>query len=196
MTIPGLGVNEGGVTSVAVDAGHIYWTNGDVIGRANLDGSNVQSAFIPLGETTQASQVQVSGGKLYFRLRQAAIFSIGRADASGANVVLDFIPNIPLGAGLAVDAGHIYWTQGGPVPAMRSIARADLDGSHVIPRFIAAGLHGLDGLAIDAGHIYWSTFPAGRIERARIDGTRVEHGFARGVRRAHSLAVAPVTVSQ
>jgi hypothetical protein len=33
---------------VAVDAGHIYWTNltGGSIGRANLDGSEVEQNFI------------------------------------------------------------------------------------------------------------------------------------------------------
>src|SRR4051794_37428820 len=52
ITIPGLSRAQGGIDSVAVDAQHVYWTNGNVIGRANLDGSSVQPAFVTFPENT------------------------------------------------------------------------------------------------------------------------------------------------
>src|SRR3954454_4614943 len=92
ITIPGLGPAQSGIDSVAVDSGHMYWTDGNVIGRANLDGSNVRPTFITFAQTVSGiGDVQASGGKLYFTVLQftgTQQRSIGRADASGANVVL------------------------------------------------------------------------------------------------------------
>jgi hypothetical protein len=37
----------GNSQSVSVDSSHIYWTTGDSIGRANLDGTSANTTFIP-----------------------------------------------------------------------------------------------------------------------------------------------------
>jgi hypothetical protein len=193
VTLPPLGPRQSGIDSVTVDRQHLYWTDGNVVGRAALDGSHVEAAFITFAPTDQTSQtvsdVRASGGKLYFRVAQygdgGVARSIGRADVDGTNVVPAFIPGIPLGAGLAADARHLYWDEAENV---RAIARANLDGSHVDQHFIDVRAQ---GLAVGAGHVFWSTFPTGVIGRARADGTHVERRFARGVKRAHTLAVSP-----
>ena len=53
------------VTGVAVDSGHIYWSNwaGNTIGRANLDGTGVNQSFIS-GASTPVG-VAVDSGHLY-----------------------------------------------------------------------------------------------------------------------------------
>jgi len=139
LTIPGTSAAQTGISSVAVDRKHVYWTNGQVIGRASLGGSNVQPTFIDLtGRVSGLGDLQVSDGKLYFRVERfsgGVLRSIGRANSDGTNVVLDFVPGVVQGAGLAVAGSHIYWDQGENV---RAIARAGLDGSRVDQHFIDA----------------------------------------------------------
>ena len=97
---------------VAVDRNYIYYANNDggTIGRADLDGTNLNQDFIttatgPLG-------LAVDGSAVYW--------AIGAALAPSARANLDGNPssvnqNFITGAcqrlvGVAVDAAHIYWT--------------------------------------------------------------------------------------
>jgi hypothetical protein len=68
----------------------------------------------------------------------------------GSNPDLQFIKSgVPIR--LAVDDAHIYWTSN-----LRSIGRANLDGTNPDPNFIPTPARPGD-LAVDSGHIYWST---------------------------------------
>jgi hypothetical protein len=51
-------------SSPATASGHHYWTNGNWIGRASLNGTGVKQKFIP--RAMGASMVAVSGGYLYW----------------------------------------------------------------------------------------------------------------------------------
>ncbi len=72
--------------------------------------------------------------------------------------------NIPMAAG----GQYLYWIDGG------YIARANLDGSDISPRFI--GPVGANGVAVDGQYIYWTT-GAGDIGRANLDGSGVNTQF-------------------
>ncbi|MGB2852602.1 MAG: hypothetical protein WBC01_13155 [Solirubrobacterales bacterium] len=156
----GTGVNQtfisgaSGPVRIAVDANHVYWTNNDTkaIGRANLDGSGVDQSFIttlgfPGGLTVDADHVYWVNSNI------AADFSgaIGRAnlDGSGVEQVFTFSPaagaSPTFPAGLAVDAGHIYWADF----ANGTVVRSTLDGTTDVSYFIFGASFPL-GVAVDS----------------------------------------------
>ena len=90
-------------------------------------------------------------------------------------------------SGVAVDAQHIYWTDG------TSIGRANLDGSGADPGFIA-GAGSAFGVAVDSAHIYWTNFGAGSgaggtIGRAGLDGSGAQNSFIASLHGPTGLAV-------
>ena len=156
-------------SSVAVDAGYVYWVepgNG-TIGRANLDGSGVDESFIatgfPMGVAVDASHVYWADG---------IAGTIGRANLDGSGVEADFITGANLPGAVAVDAAHVYWTNFGA----DSIGRADLDGSGAVQAFVGTANDPF-GLAVDGEHIYWTDLSTGGIGRANLDGSDVDAGF-------------------
>jgi hypothetical protein len=176
------GGSGSGIDSIAVDRSHVYWTDDYMIGRANRNGTNVQPSFIAFDRQTEhPASVQVSGGKLYFFFSGVVSKSIGRVSADGSGLDTAYVPGVG-GSALAVDARHLYWTQG----QTRSIARSKLDGSKVDEHFLDVRAQ---GLAVGAGHIFWATYPTGVIGRASLDGTHVNRRFVRRIKHAHTLAV-------
>ena len=148
-----------------------------VIGRADLDGSNVNENFIG---GSGGYSVAVGDGHVYWTNSE----KIGRADLDGSSVNQSFID---LGSShpgnLAVDGQYIYWTS-----SDNSIGRASLDGTGVNQAFIVnpAGNQARDTLyavAVDSSHIYWSWAEAASataqswIGRANLDGTGVDKKF-------------------
>src|SRR5690348_13774644 len=86
---------------------HIYWSNvgTNTIGRADLDGSNVNQSFITGAD--DPADVAVDAEHIYWPNYNTN--TIGRADLDGSNPNQNFITtgaSNPLG--MAVDAGHIY----------------------------------------------------------------------------------------
>jgi virginiamycin B lyase len=149
------------VLAPAVDA-VVYWSGGDgtPLGRAELDGSHVQT----FGLVADAGSVAVDASHIYWtsglRLRRADL------DGSHSRALFDgFARN-----GIAVDANHVYWA------ADTSIGRADVDGSNPEPSFIS-GVHTACGVAVDDGHIYWGEADGNTVGRAALDGSNVEHSF-------------------
>jgi hypothetical protein len=154
---------------VTVDGSHVYWANpkAGTIGRADLDGTNVVPAFIAPGPVEFKFKVEVKPG--VFKDREETVESEPRY--------------------VAVDAGHIYWTntgrsdsEFGPVDKEGTIGRADINGTpaSIEPAFIR-GASNPQGIAVNASHIYWAN--AGReseertIARALISGGGVEEEF-------------------
>ena len=87
------------------------------------------------------------------------------------------VPQLP--QGVAVNAGHVYWSN----DAGGSIGRANLDGSGVNQGFITGANHP-DLMAIDGGHIYWANESANTIGRANLDGSGVNESFITGASHA------------
>ena len=148
----------------------------DAIGRANLDGSDVEQSFV----RTQRSSTSVAVGadQIYWGwLGSPAEHlspSIGRATLDGSSVQPTFL-TVPAGVyGVAVDGRHIFWRGG----AAGWIGRADLDGTNLDADFIANAA-GSAALEIDAGHIYWGsqTNNVFAIGRANLDGSGVNPSF-------------------
>jgi hypothetical protein len=131
--------------ALAVDGQHIYWANGngDTIGRANLDGTDINESFItepgaPAGPTGLA----VDGQHIYWATRAAqAIF---RANLDGTDPVT-IAENQAGPLGVAVDGQHVYWAnQDG-----NSLGRENLTGVQLPSSFIP-GAGGTTAVAVDA----------------------------------------------
>jgi hypothetical protein len=180
-------------SAAAPTTGHVYWANVDLnglpgtIGRANLNGTMVNQSFIP-GATQPSGSIDVTVDATHIYWADDRAGTIGRANLDGTGVDTNFITGLdtktvlPITgnitpAGVAVDAAHIYWTNG------QTIGRANLDGTTVDPTFITgAGAPG--DVDVDAGHVYWSNqdtlTPTGQVSgigRAGLDGSRVDPTF-------------------
>jgi hypothetical protein len=150
---------------VAVDAAHVYWADpiAGTIGRANIDGTNVEEAFIEVGQSE--CELETEPG------------------------VSEPVPAESRPRYVAVDAGHVYWTNTGvlnkngePIDGGGTIGRADIDGAEasIDPDFIC-GASNPQGIAVNATHIYWANAAKdsnrSAIGRADIDGGEVEEEF-------------------
>jgi virginiamycin B lyase len=167
------------IRAVAVSGTHIYWTaghSGGTIGRANLDGSDVNHNFITGLGTPRG--IAVDGAHIYWA--DLGTSMIGRAKLDGSEVDQNFIGRPGDGShpvALAVDRHHIYWSD----QAHASIVRADIDGHD---REFIRNVGEVNGIAVDGAHIYWSWDNRG-IGRANLNVTARDQHFidvpARGV---------------
>jgi len=158
---------------VALDlaGGKVYWTvlEGNTVRRANLDGTSPE--VLVTVATPFCLDLDLVAGYLYFANHPQGKVQRITLDGTGLTDVL----NAPNALGVAVDraAGKIYWSEarGGPNGLLR---RANLDGSNA--ETLVAGLAFPSDLALDLvnGWIYWAEYDAGRIGRARLDGTQQE----------------------
>ena len=177
---------------VAAQAGaYVYWASGSTgnIGRANLDGSGSNPAFI--GGATDAIGIAVDGQHLYWANNTTD--SIGRANLDGSGVTQTFLSGANSPKGLAVDGQHIYWSNG-----CCAIGRANLDGSGANPSFISGATPPVTskiGVAVDGQHVYWANFTSegGKngttIGRANLDGSGVDQSFIGGASEPYGVAV-------
>ena len=145
---------------------YIYLASGP-IGRANLDGTDLELNFI---DSNVAFALAVDGRHVYWSGNRR---SIGRARLDGTSVNRDFIGGVRPDS-VAVDASHVYWTDD-----FHTIGRANLDGTNVNRAFISGVSPG--SVAVDASHIYWTNYDADTIGRANLDGTNVNQAFISGV---------------
>ena len=134
---------------IAVDNNYIYWTGGNAIGRAGIDGTRVEQDFIPVPVPTNSplatlGPVEVDAEHVYWLNAVAGSPpgsvqpTIARANLDGTAINVSFIADwgptfAPYPNDVAVDAGHVYWTNSEPTS---TIGRADLDGSNLDQRFI------------------------------------------------------------
>jgi hypothetical protein len=174
--------------AVAVDAAHIYWTNGaGRIARANIDGSKPEPAFIA-GVGSTVVNIAVDAAHVYWTDEAGRV---GRANLDGSNSEPAFIVSGPTAVvGLAVDTGHIYFANAAQFGG--TITRANLDATNPQPNF--AGASAVGGIAVDARHLYWANqgFFGGTglsIGRANLDGTAPDRTFIKTVDLPRGIAV-------
>ena len=147
----------------------IYWTitGTNMMGRANLNGQNVNPSFI---NTASGFGMAVDSSHIYWA--NLMNNTIGRADVNGQNVNQSFITGASRPYCVAVDSRHIYWTNA----SSNTIGRSDLDGQNVNQNFIITG-NGPYGVAVDNNHIYWTNGTLRTIGRADLDGQNVNQTF-------------------
>lgn len=170
-------------TAVALPASaqaYIYWSASDsTVGRANLDGSGLDSEFIPTSATPYG--VAVDDDYVYWANNNG--FSVGRASLDGTGVDQDLF-SVATGnfvRGIDVDENYVY------AALANDLGRADLDGANVNETFID-DLGTYFSVAVNDTHIYFIAFSNG-IARANLDGTGVTQGFISGASNPRQVAL-------
>lgn len=152
------------------------------IGRANLDGSNVNQRLITV--SGEVIGVATDGTHVYWANQTRGM--IGRANLDGGEVEPSFIKLHYSTLGVAVDSGHIYWIR--DYPEEGGVGRASIDGGDIEEEFIT-GAHEPDGLAVDAGHVYWSNYGDNTIGRANLSGGETDEQFIGNAQDPFGVAV-------
>jgi hypothetical protein len=163
---------------LAVDDEYLYWANpgGGTIGRAKLNGKEIDQAFIATGPGSP-QYVTVRNGYLYWTnageeetdksvLRKKGTIGCAKLGPSGAeDVKPDFITGASFPQGIAVSASHIYWTNANTVrefgsgAGSRAISRAELDGTGIEREFILlSNSDHPSAAAVNAMHFYWADY--------------------------------------
>jgi hypothetical protein len=158
--INGTGATNGFVPTeagaVAVDGGHIYWTEpkSDAIGRSDLAGTNVNNEFITGADNPQG--IAVDAGHVYWTNEGSD--TIGRSELNGGGVQQNFISGASQPRGIAVGGGFIYWTNIGST----DIGRAEVSGANPNAAFITRSAEEVPGgIAVNATNLFWAADEGG-----------------------------------
>ncbi len=169
---------------VAVDAGHIYWTNErsgyrgtGTIGRADINGDpeSVEPSWIEGANRPRG--IAVNSEHIYWANSGQGSTedgTIGRADITGpsGSVEQGFIVSIgsDFPVAVALDAGHIYWTEIGFFNNESYVLSAEIeDGSNQKSKYLGVGAKPR-GIAVAGGHVYWASQGAEAIGRLPLSG--------------------------
>jgi virginiamycin B lyase len=128
---------------IASDGSHLYFSRcgDDTIGRADLDGGDVDAGFISLGAKSCPQGLAVAGTHIYWT--QLGSGTIGRATLNGSDIDGRWL-NIHSRQGpfqVVADRAHVYWTWGGVDGTPSYTGRADANRSHLDRRFLAESLY-------------------------------------------------------
>ncbi len=167
---------------VAVSAAGVYWssnavfnaTSGErIIGRANLDGSNIKGVKVSKKlEEGSMRGIALDAGHVYWassRIGAGDKFEIGRDDLSLSeeNLERDFILIEGKPKGVAVDGEHLYWSLNGepPVNPGNDLYRFEPDkpaGERLTDLSVDSGeengaeVRGLLGVSNDGARVYFA----------------------------------------
>jgi hypothetical protein len=162
-------------------ANFVYWASEGqtTIGRAKLNGSGVNNAFI--SGLSDVQGVAVDSKFIYWTHGRAGTSAIGRANIDGSGVNQNFIPPSsavdfdasPAIAGLAVNSSAVFWenTDSG------TIGKANIDGSSPNGNIVVSGPGQNCGMAADQNFIYWLDVGGGQIGRATVNGADRQPSF-------------------
>ena len=185
-------------SSLVVDADHIYWVDGlrRAIGRASLDGSQVDRTFIPWTGGNAPSGLAVDAGHIYWT--DAASREIGRAALDGSDAdpyfMYAYSPTADGPSGIAVAGGRIYWSAG---PA---IFAGSLDGyiEDILYWGYGSGTV-IRTIAVDGTYLYYSWrdpfSPTNTIGRVSLDGSGYDERFVAYLPSAPSTAIREIALS-
>lgn len=187
---------------VAVFGGYLYWVNHDIagsIGRALLNGTDVNQNFVPNESATGGNDINYAVGiavtSSYIYWADTNQSSIARASTATGAGAQQFITGLTLGGqnsvprGVVVDGPYIYWAND---LNNGTIGRANLDGSGVDNSFIGGAL-GPCMLATYGNHIFWTNSGGGTtatsLGRANLDGTGATERYIGGASSPCGVAV-------
>src|SRR5438128_6508896 len=163
-----------GAVQAASSSAYVYWTNGYLLKRSELDGSDASTDGYSgngNGQSTGIFGLAVDGAHLYWS--NYAGNTIGRSSLNGYQPDQHFINYAHYPTGVAVDGAHVYWTN----LDKGSIGRSNLNGTGVNQSFIN-GTYAY-AVAVDGAHIYWTNLNA--IGRSNLDGTNTNQNFIAGL---------------
>ncbi len=163
---------------ITVAGSFIYWSSGNCVGRANLNGSEADNCFTGDGEGT--NQVAVGGNRIYWTNRNLSYIS--SSNMQGEDIEEEIYEG-ESGNGLAAGADGIYFTNGKLGICFRSY-----DGKVLIEGI--APTHGGYGLAVSGNYLYWA---AGVIGRVNLQGGELSEEFIKPASPAYDVAVEPST---
>jgi hypothetical protein len=132
-----------GADGLMSDGTHLYFSRCDdnTIGRADLDGSDVDESWISLTAKSCPQGLAVAGTHLYWT--QLGSGTIGRARLDGSDAVGRWL-NIHSWQGpfqIVADRAHVYWAWGGVSGLPSFTGRANANGSHLDRRFLANSVY-------------------------------------------------------
>jgi hypothetical protein len=128
---------------LASDGTYLYFSrcDGNTIGRADLDGHQVEERLISLGAKSCPQGLAVAGTHIYWT--QLGSGTIGRATLNGRDVDGRWL-NVRTRQGpfqVVADRADVYWTWGGVDGSPSYTGRADANRSHLDRRFLADSLY-------------------------------------------------------
>jgi hypothetical protein len=176
------------------NANFVYWASGggSTIGRAKLNGSGVNNAFI--SGLSSVGGVAVDSKFIYWTQGQSTTSTIGRANLDGTGVNPNFIPhasgvqdfdNLPAHAAIAVNSSSIFWQNTGS----GLVGKANIDGSSPTGNLVQSGPGVVCGLAADQNFVYWLNAGVSQsIGRATVNGGNRQTAFIGGVTGSCGLA--------
>ena len=202
---------------IVSDGSHVFFSHPvqPTIGRIDPTGAGLVNPLIQIpaptcnpfgGSNRHAGTLTTDGSYVYWTDPDNG--TIGRAGLDGSGATDQFLavyaPCGPSGypaasgpGGVAVGAGHIYWTN----PGAYTIGRANLDGSGINNSFISLTSAELQpaAIAISGSDLYWSDTPilgvGNTIGHAQLDGngalvpSSVNSSFITGVSTDATLTV-------
>ncbi len=175
-------------------ANFVYWASGGqtTIGRAKLNGSGVNNAFI--SGLSNVGGVAIDSKYIYWTQGTGATSTIGRANLDGTGVNQNFIPHasgvedfdaLPAHAAIAVNSSSIFWNNTGA----GTMGKASLDGSSPTGNLVVTGPEPSCGIAADQNFVYWlDTALAQSVSRATVNGANRQTSFINGVTGSCGLA--------
>jgi hypothetical protein len=157
---------------VAVDSGHVYWTNtadGKVghgtVGRADIEGTpaSVEPDFIEGASSPQG--IAVNATHIYWANSSGSERTIGRAALGGEDVEMDFITGLGEFSpyGIALSPTYVYYTLS--KETANFISRRPLEGGKEDFQFVSPESI-LRGVAVEGSHVYWAAQGEEAIGRA------------------------------
>src|SRR3954453_14485778 len=179
------------------NANFVYWASEGqtTIGRAKLNGSSVNNAFI--AGLANVGGVAVDSKYIYWTQGAGATSSIGRANLDGSGVNPNFIPHaagvqdfdpLPAHAAIAVNSSSIFWNNTGS----GTMGKANIDGSSPTGSLFVTGPDPSCGIAADQNFVYWLDTGLGQsVGRATVNGDNRQTNFISGATGACGLAVDP-----
>jgi sugar lactone lactonase YvrE len=147
-----------------------YFSDGQNIGRANLDGTG-QTTLVGGATGTEGPVLDLAGGQMYWAEVFEGTIQRANLDGSGLTTILRGL-NGPEWPALDLVNRTMYWPEGLNSGSFQgAIRRANLDGSGLVT--LATGLTQPRGIALDlaGGRMYWAEYGSGAIQRANLDGT-------------------------
>lgn len=168
----------------------IYWGDrefpGEVdsyFGHARLDGSEVNSKFLPAGKEVEDGGIAADANYLYAAFPNNGQGSIGRARLNGTEATPTFIygpDKTPIDDvdGIAVNAHYVFWSEGGEGEP-DAIGRGPITGGEGEPDFITFPDQEKEApqtIALQGEYLYWISADDA-IGRANVNTKEVDPEF-------------------